>query len=217
MTNRASTLAMAHGGRRPRHPWAGTGGVWRWLAKRIVAPVDRFQLVVVGDPAAEVRRVHALPRRPQLPRTGPRLERAAPPQRSSPQGAAAQAAKEACYKYTPAGSETPAEKATALAKAVKFAECMRSHGVANSPDLNSQGNFESNTPINPNSTAFQTANSDCKSLKPAGNVSAAQENQELAKSLKAAACIQANGYPSFPDPTLVNGSIGITLATATST
>jgi hypothetical protein len=68
MTNKASTSAMTHGGRRPGHPWAGTGGVGRRVTKRIVAPVDRFQLVVVGDPAAEVRRVHALPRRPQLPR-----------------------------------------------------------------------------------------------------------------------------------------------------
>lgn len=168
MTNQASTLAMAHGGRRPRHPWAGTGGVRRRVAKRIVAPVDRFQLVVVGDPAAEVRRVHALPRRPQLPRTGHRLERAVPPQRSSPQAAAAQAAKEAYYKYTPAGSETPAEKATAVAQAVKFAECMRSHGEPDFPDptSNDQFNFQPQDDIDSSSPQFRAAQKACQSLDP---------------------------------------------------
>jgi hypothetical protein len=170
VTNQASTLGMARGGRRPLHPWAGTGGVRRRIAKFIVALVDRFQLVVVGDPAAEVRRVHELPRRAQLPRTGHRLERAAPPQRSSPQGAAAQAAKEACYKYTPAGSETPAENATALAKAVKFAECMRSHGEPDFPDPTSDsqfnGQFASTSPGGVSSTSFQAAQKACQILDP---------------------------------------------------
>lgn len=118
----------------------------------------------------------------------------------------------ACGGGSPKASSDPSgAPKSVVAEALKYSECMRAHGVANFPDPNSQGNFESNTPINPNSTAFQTANSACKSLKPAGNVSAAQENQEFAKALKAAACIRANGYPNFPDPTMVNGSIGITL------
>jgi hypothetical protein len=85
-----------------------------------------------------------------------------------PQGAAAQAAKEACYKYTPAGSATPAEKATALAKAVKFAECMRSHGEADFPDPNSNGqfNFTPQDNINSGSSQFQAAQKTCQSLDP---------------------------------------------------
>lgn len=167
MTNQASTLAMAHGGRRPHHPWVGTGGVRGRVAKRLVAPVDRFQLVVVEDPAAEVRRVHALPWRPQLPRTGPRLERAVPPQRFSPQ-AAAPAAKEACYKYTPTGSETPAEKTTALAKADKFAECMCSQGEPDFPDptSNDQFNFSPQDDIDSSSPQFRAAQKASQSLDP---------------------------------------------------
>jgi len=78
------------------------------------------------------------------------------------------AAKEACYKYTPAGSETPAEQATALAKAVKFAACMRSHGQPNFPDPSSTGqfNFAPQDDINTNSSQFQSAQKTCQNKDP---------------------------------------------------
>jgi len=34
-----------------------------------------------------------------------------------------------------------------------------------------------------------------------------QELQEFQKSLKAAACMRANGVPNYPDPKLIDGSI----------
>ena len=75
---------------------------------------------------------------------------------------------EACYKYTPAGSATPAETATALAKAVKFAECMRSHGQPDFPDPTSNGefNFAPQDDIDSNSPRFQAAQKACQSLDP---------------------------------------------------
>ena len=77
------------------------------------------------------------------------------------------AAKAACYQYTPAGSETPAEKTAALAKAVKFAACMRSHGEPNFPDPDSDGQFEfTNSNIDTNSPQFQSAEKTCQTLDP---------------------------------------------------
>ncbi|HUN34103.1 MAG TPA: hypothetical protein VMU95_19045 [Trebonia sp.] len=77
------------------------------------------------------------------------------------------AARAACYKYTPAGSETPAEKAAALAKAVKFAACMRSHGEPNFPDPDSGGQFEfTNGNIDTSSPQFQSAQKTCQTLDP---------------------------------------------------
>jgi hypothetical protein len=85
-----------------------------------------------------------------------------------PQGSQDQAALAACRKYTPGGSATPAEKATALAKAVKFAECMRSHGEPNFPDPTSSGefNFTPQEGINSSSSQFQAAQKACQSLDP---------------------------------------------------
>jgi len=108
-----------------------------------------------------------------------------------------------------ASNTTGDNGSTAKASGVAYSQCVRSHGVPNFPDPNSQGDFSYNGPPSP---ALQAATKDCKSLLPTNKVSAAQENAEFTKSLKAAACIRANGYPSFPGPKIVNGNIGITLA-----
>ena len=85
-----------------------------------------------------------------------------------PQGAQAQAALADCHKYTPAGSETPAEKTAALAETVKFAGCMRSHGEPNFSDLTSGGVFDLTPQDNlySNSPQLQAAQKVCQSLDP---------------------------------------------------
>lgn len=85
-----------------------------------------------------------------------------------PTGAQGEAALAACKKYTPGGSETPAEQAAALAKAVKFAQCMRTHGEPNFPDPESNGqfNFTPQDNIDSSSPQFQTAQNACQSLDP---------------------------------------------------
>ncbi|HUN34102.1 MAG TPA: hypothetical protein VMU95_19040 [Trebonia sp.] len=123
----------------------------------------------------------------------------------------------ACGGGSPSASPGPSggSPSSVVAKALKYSECMRSHGEPDFPDPNSQGGFEfkNSASLNPQSPAFQAAENDCQSVKPSpGNVSAAQENQEFTEVLKAAACIQKNGYPSFPEPTMVNGSIGISFS-----
>ena len=77
-----------------------------------------------------------------------------------------QAAKEACQKYLPGESPTPAQKATAQAETVKFAECMRSHGEPDFPDPTSNGQFNVPQSLESNSPQFQAAEKVCQSLDP---------------------------------------------------
>ncbi|MBV9466761.1 MAG: hypothetical protein JO206_13540 [Solirubrobacterales bacterium] len=99
-----------------------------------------------------------------------------------------------------------------MSGALAYANCMRSHGVPDFPDPNGQGYFVIHggpgTDLAPSSPAFQTAERACGSFGSAGRqVTAAQENQEYRQSLKAAACMRANGVPNYPDPKLIDGSI----------
>jgi hypothetical protein len=93
--------------------------------------------------------------------------------------------------------------ATASA-AVKYADCMRVHGVPTFPDPSSAGGgVESwSSGINTQSPAFGSAQSACQKLLPGGiggpgRVSAAGIKQGL----KLAECMRAHGLRSFPDPT----------------
>jgi hypothetical protein len=84
--------------------------------------------------------------------------------RNSPQYISAD---QTCRHLLPGGLPTPAQDQQALAKGLKFARCMRGHGVANYPDPN---------PANPNvvrvigvdtrSPQFQSAQKVCESLIP---------------------------------------------------
>jgi hypothetical protein len=81
--------------------------------------------------------------------------------------AAQRAAQPVCKKDLPNHLlQTPAEKATANAAALKYATCMRSHGVPNFPDPNGKGVIQvnSSTGIDESSPAFQKAEAACKSL-----------------------------------------------------
>lgn len=99
-----------------------------------------------------------------------------------------------------------------MSSALAYANCMRSHGVPDFPDPDGQGHFVIHpgpgTDLAPSSPAFQAAERVCGSFGSAGRqVTAAQEEQEFQKSLKAAACMRANGVPNYPEPKLIDGSI----------
>ena len=63
-------------------------------------------------------------------------------------------------------SQTSAEKAAANAAALKYATCMRSHGVPNFPDPNGQGLIQVNATgsLDASSPQFQKAETACNSL-----------------------------------------------------
>jgi hypothetical protein len=83
--------------------------------------------------------------------------------------------------------------------AIKFADCMRSHGVPDFPDPGSGVNGGSLA--NAQSPAFQSAEKACaRAGGPVGHgtpASAATRRRFLA----AAQCMRAHGVPDFPDPT----------------
>jgi hypothetical protein len=88
--------------------------------------------------------------------------------------------------------------------ALAYSQCMRSHGVPNFPDPNRQGYLVID--LDPSAPAFQSAQKACGPLP--SSVTPAQEDQEFSKSLKAAACMRANGVPNMPDPKLVRPAGG---------
>lgn len=106
---------------------------------------------------------------------------------------------------TTAGGGSNGPSASRYQQALKFADCMRDHGVPSFPDPNSSGNFAYNG--NTNSQQFVAAENDCKSLAPAPP-SSSQQAQSFSQALKFAQCMRAHGLPNFPDPTKgSNGTI----------
>jgi len=109
---------------------------------------------------------------------------------------------------------------TALAQAIAFAVCMRSHGEPNYPDPTLGRNGEpvehlssnGNPTLTPNTPQFQTAERTCLAKQPPESpvlkqATAAKQRQEL----KFAQCMRTHGVPNFPDPKLVPGGFELQL------
>ena len=92
---------------------------------------------------------------------------------------------------------------------VKFATCMRDHGVPNFPDPEADSGIQIPVSLAKNpSPAFTSAMHACKHLVPAAAahppaVSASQK----AAALKLAQCMREHGVPNYPDPTYKNGQV----------
>ena len=82
-----------------------------------------------------------------------------------------QAAAQACRSLRPGGGQVPPATSQKLGAEVKWAQCMRTHGVPGFPDPNAQGAFDSSK-FDSTSSAFQSASQACKSLEPTGVVQA---------------------------------------------
>jgi hypothetical protein len=93
------------------------------------------------------------------------------------------------------------KKLTARDKAVKFAECIRAHGVSDFPDPNASNDFEYGVSVSP--AVWQRATTACKRLQPPGALSAKRNPKQQSAALRFAQCIRDNGVKDFPDP--VNG------------
>ena len=95
--------------------------------------------------------------------------------------------------------------ATARAKAVKFAECMRTNGVGAFPDPDASGALTidavaNGSSVDTSSAAFKQAVSTCKDLEPSGFTGHERSPQEQKPALEFAQCIRDNGVKDFPDP-----------------
>jgi hypothetical protein len=83
-----------------------------------------------------------------------------------------QSAQKACRKLLPNGGKPDAKaQAAFLKQALKFSQCMRSHGLPNFPDPKPSGGgvglvIGKNSGLDPNSPQFKTAQQACKTLLP---------------------------------------------------
>lgn len=89
--------------------------------------------------------------------------------------------------------------------AVKFARCMRAHGVSGFPDPAASGSFTIDGVVNgssldPASAAFKQAIAACRNLEPPGFTGAKPTPQQQTVRLEFARCMRANGVSDFPDP-----------------
>jgi hypothetical protein len=91
-------------------------------------------------------------------------------------------------------------------QAVKFAKCMRDHGVSEFPDPDASGGLTidgvlNGSSLDPSSPAWKEAIGACKDLQPpgfTGDEEVTDEEQEAR--LEFAQCIRDNGVEDFPDP-----------------
>jgi hypothetical protein len=104
-----------------------------------------------------------------------------------------------CGASAPSGTGTGDNKgATGQAKAVRFAECIRAHGVPHFPDPDAKGEFVFGIDVSP--AVWQQAVDACKRLQPPGALSAERSPGQQQASLRFARCIRDHGVEDFPDP-----------------
>jgi hypothetical protein len=103
------------------------------------------------------------------------------------------------------GSGAPSQTPLQL-DALKYAECMRSHGVPSFPDPDAGGGFlfHVGSGVDPSSPAFEAARAKCQKFMPLGGLAPGStthpSTQWLAQMVKAAQCMRGHGVPDFPDP-----------------
>jgi hypothetical protein len=100
------------------------------------------------------------------------------------------------------GLPTQAQLQQAQQEAVRFAGCMRSHGMPNFPDSPYEQKRALNS-SNAQSPAVQSAETACAHLLAHGgqSQSPAPSRAQIAALLPFARCLRGHGFPRFPDPT----------------
>jgi hypothetical protein len=108
----------------------------------------------------------------------------------------------------PCGSSTKPGMAGANDHAigVKFASCMRAHGVPSFPDPEAGAGVQIplSLAVNP-SPAFTSAQRACEHLVPAGGSPPAVSAGQQAAALKFAQCVREHHVPNYPNPTYKDG------------
>jgi hypothetical protein len=77
-----------------------------------------------------------------------------------------QAAQNACQSLSPVHPLSGAAEAKNVAEGLKWAQCIRQHGVPNFPDPSSSGVFALPSGLNPQSASLQAAMNACQSERP---------------------------------------------------
>lgn len=98
------------------------------------------------------------------------------------------------------GSPGTGSSSNGQSNGLRFAECMRSHGVANFPDPGSTGSIQIGSGINPQSPAFRSAQDTCEKLLPLKQGRGGSSESRRLELLALAECMRAHGVGGFPDP-----------------
>jgi hypothetical protein len=111
-------------------------------------------------------RSHGVPNFPDPSSSGGLQLRVGPGTGLDPSSPAFKTAQQACMKLLPNGGRRQPLSASQRASALKFSQCMRSHGVPSFPDPSFGGGgarlaLGSASGIDPNSPAFQAAQKAC--------------------------------------------------------
>lgn len=99
--------------------------------------------------------------------------------------------------------------------ALRFAQCMRTHGIPSFPDPNAQGVFSfSGSNLGPGSLQFHRAQLACSTLLHLGGgpPSPAGRAAMLAKLLRYSQCMRSHGELKFPDPSSSGGTVRLQLS-----
>lgn len=101
----------------------------------------------------------------------------------------------------------------ATQQALRYASCMRSHGVTNFPDPTA-GKAEriGQSGIDTNSPTFQAAATACQKYQPTAgnNTSPGGSSGGQSQQLQFAECMRQHGVPNFPDPSSGGGQQSVT-------
>ena len=106
----------------------------------------------------------------------------------------------------PAGSGSAGKPDAGRKQAMKFAACMRDHGVSEFPDPDASGGLTIDGVVNgssldPGAPAWDEAIGACKDLQPSGFMGDQEvSDEEHDMRLEFARCMRDNGVEDFPDP-----------------
>jgi len=111
-------------------------------------------------------------------------------------------------------STTPTATTTASGP-LAYARCMRSHGLPNFPDPDSQGTFPSLGALGVSKQIWAPADIACRHLLPSGGSqeTAQQQRTQVADGLSFARCVRSHGVSRFPDPT-AQGQLSVAMVEA---
>ncbi len=91
---------------------------------------------------------------------------------------------------------------------IKFAACMRAHGVPDFADPTGGGiQGTAGSGVDPASPAFKTAQQHCQALLPSGQGPGQATSEQAARALALTRCMRAHRVSGFPDPTSSQPSI----------
>ena len=101
------------------------------------------------------------------------------------------------FGFTACGAATKAASQPGINPGVKFAQCMRAHGVSNFPDPGTSGGPQE-TPIS-SAPAFVAAQKACGG-GPGGPALPHLDEAQKLRAIAFAKCMRTHGEPDWPDP-----------------